>query len=64
MWTIVPTAGTCPAGTLPVWRLYNDRYAELDSNHRFVVDTELYRTMINSGWIGEGVAFCSPQPGG
>ena len=64
MWAIVPTAGACPAGTVPVWRLYNDRYAELDSNHRFVVDNELYRSMISRGWIGEGVAFCSPQPGG
>jgi len=60
MWIIVPEAGACPTGTVPVWRLYNNRYAQLDSNHRFVVDTETYRSMISDGWIGEGVAFCSP----
>jgi hypothetical protein len=47
-------------GTTPVWRLYNDRAAQLDSNHRFVASGETYRAMIAEGWIGEGVAFCSP----
>lgn len=57
---LLPTKGACPAGTTPVWRLYNDRAAELDSNHRFVASSETYRAMIAEGWIGEGVAFCSP----
>jgi len=59
--TLVPVANACPAGTDPVWRLYNNRHAEKDSNHRFVASSETYRTMIASGWIGEGVAFCSPR---
>lgn len=58
---LVPTAGTCPHGTLPVWRLYNNRFAQLDSNHRYVVSQDTYRHMIANGWIGEGVAFCSPE---
>lgn len=58
---LAPVANACPSGTAPVWRLYNDRYDWLDSNHRFVTSQETYRTMINEGWIGEGVAFCSPQ---
>ena len=57
---LLPMAGACPAGTDPVWRLFNDRYAERDSNHRFVTNSETYRTMIAAGWVGEGVAFCSP----
>lgn len=57
---LVPTAGTCPSGTLPVWRLYNNRFAQLDSNHRYVVSQDTYRHMIENSWIGEGVAFCSP----
>lgn len=57
---LLPVKGACPAGTTPVWRLYNDRAAHLDSNHRFVASSETYRTMIAAGWIGEGVAFCSP----
>lgn len=55
-----PIANACPVGTDPVWRLYNNRFAEMDSNHRFVSSSETYRTMVASGWTGEGVAFCSP----
>ena len=57
---LIPDRGACPAGTDPVWRLFNDRAAELDSNHRFVASSETYRAMMADGWIGEGVAFCSP----
>jgi serine protease len=57
---LLPVVGACPAGTDPVWRLYNNRFAEMDSNHRFVASSETYRTMIADGWQGEGVAFCSP----
>lgn len=57
---LVPTKGSCYPGTTPVWRLYNDRFAQSDSNHRFVASVDTYRHMIASGWIGEGVAFCSP----
>lgn len=59
---LIPTDDACPAGTSPVWRLYNDRFAYRDSNHRFVASGETYRTMIAAGWEGEGVAFCSPPP--
>ena len=58
---LVPTNGICPSGTVPVWRLYNNRFAQLDSNHRYVVSQGTYRHMIANGWIGEGVAFCSPE---
>ena len=58
---LVPTQGSCYPGTTPVWRLYNDRFAQADSNHRFVTSADTYRHMIANGWIGEGVAFCSPE---
>jgi hypothetical protein len=58
---LVPTQGSCYPGTTPVWRLYNDRFAQADSNHRFVTSTDTYRHMIANGWIGEGVTFCSPE---
>ena len=32
--TVQPLAGQCPAGTLPVLRAYNRRFAQNDSNHR------------------------------
>lgn len=57
---LVPTGGACPAGTTPVWRLYNDRFAQSDSNHRFVASMGIYHAMMADGWLGEGVAFCSP----
>jgi hypothetical protein len=58
---LVPTKGSCYPGTFPVWRLYNDRFAQVDSNHRFVNGADTYRHMMANGWIGEGVAFCSPE---
>ena len=57
---LVPAAGACPPGTSPVWRLYNNRFAQKDSNHRFVASAGIYHTMMADGWDGEGVAFCSP----
>lgn len=58
---LVPAAGTCPPGTAEVWRLYNNRFAQLDTNHRFVASPGIYRAMMADGWLGEGVAFCSPS---
>lgn len=59
--TLVATAGSCPAGADPIWRLYNHRAAANDSNHRFTSSTSDYRSMIAAGWIGEGAVFCSPR---
>lgn len=60
---LVPAAGgACAPGTDPIWRLYNNRHAQLDSNHRFVANLGIYHAMIADGWLGEGVAFCSPPP--
>lgn len=60
---LLPTAGVCPTRTQPVYRLYNGRADELDSNHRFVTSAEMYRALVADGWIGEGIAFCeAPSP--
>lgn len=57
----VPDAnGACTAGTLPVYRFFDNRR---DANHRYTVDLSLRRAMINRQWVPEGpsgVAFCSP----
>lgn len=55
--------GICPMGTQPVYRLYNDRAAEGDSNHRFTTDSDIYEQMEAEDWIPEGVAMCSPVTG-
>ena len=57
------TNGTCPAGTVPVYRLWNQR---IDSNHRYVTDTALRTAMIARGYLPEGygddgVAMCAPE---
>jgi|GEM_PF-1285550 len=69
---LVPVDGSCPTGTTPVWRLYNNEGHRNNSNHRYVTNHETYQALIANkplfidppedieGWIGEGVAFCSP----
>jgi serine protease len=57
-YALVPVNGECPQGTSPVWRSYNARAAEDDSNHRFTADPMQHLAM--TGWRDEGIAFCSP----
>lgn len=59
-YALVPTDGACPAGSDPVYRAYNGRAEQRDSNHRFTVDATLRSAMAWS-WTDEGVAFCSPR---
>jgi hypothetical protein len=55
----LPTAAGCPAGTKPVHRLYNNRFAFRDSNHRFTTIASEIQRLQAQGWIYEGVAFCA-----
>lgn len=52
-----PINGICASGDL-VFRVYNGRFAERDSNHRYVIDPATYLEMIALGWKGEGPVFC------
>jgi len=57
-----PPSGACPAGTGPVYRLWNQR---ADSNHRYTIDATIKAQMIARGYVAEGygpeaVAMCSP----
>lgn len=56
--------GTCPAGTVPIYRAWNGR---ADSNHRYTTDPAVQRAMIAKGYVAEGygpsdmpVAMCGP----
>ena len=53
--------GACPAGTIPVYRLYNNGMGNAP-NHRFVTSLAEQQHMINLGWIAEsygiGVGMC------
>ncbi len=55
------TTGACPAGTVPVYRLWNQRF---DSNHRFTTDAAVKAQMVAKGYVAEGygpekVAMCT-----
>jgi hypothetical protein len=56
--------GSCPAGTIPVYRLYNGGMGGA-SNQRLVTDANEFAQMVEDGWLpegqGVGVAFCSPE---
>ena len=54
----VPKNGVCPSDSVPVHRLYNNRFVFNDSNHRFTTDMEVVTRMTQAGWIYEGVKMC------
>ena len=59
-WALMPVNGQCPANTTPIYRMYNGRAAQADSNHRFTGDPMQYSAML-AGWIDENVQLCSPN---
>lgn len=57
------TTGACPDGTVPVYRLWNQRR---DSNHRYTTSAVIRSTMLLAGHAAEGygpqaVAMCAVQ---
>ncbi len=52
-------AGSCPVGTQPIYRAYNNRWMYNDSNHRFITNYATYLQMGERGWTLEGVVMCS-----
>jgi hypothetical protein len=63
----VPAAdGTCPAGTRPVYRMFNNGHGG-SPNHRYTTELSVRATMLAADWAAEGegpagVSFCSPLP--
>jgi len=53
--------GSCAAGLRPVHRLYNAGQGGAP-NHRFTTEVTVRAAMLASGWVYEGISFCSPQP--
>ncbi|HTQ01269.1 MAG TPA: hypothetical protein VMN56_18275 [Casimicrobiaceae bacterium] len=54
--------GACPAGTAPVYRLWNQR---ADTNHRYTTSVTVKAQMVAQGYAAEGygpdaVAMCAP----
>jgi hypothetical protein len=61
--SVEPAAPGCTNGHVPVYRLYNNRHAFRDANHRFTPDAATRDEMIAAGWIDEGVAWCALSGG-
>ena len=58
--TTPPMPGAiCPQGLVNVYRAYNNRFAEHDSNHRITANFNAYQSQIAQGWSGEGVVMCA-----
>jgi dienelactone hydrolase len=51
-------AGVCAADTIPVFRVYNNRYQQNDSNHRYTTSRSTREYMKGRGWLDEGTVFC------
>jgi len=45
------TNGACPVGTIPVYRLWNQR---VDSNHRYTTSAAIKEQMLAAGYLAEG----------
>ncbi|HZQ60924.1 MAG TPA: hypothetical protein VFC24_06210 [Casimicrobiaceae bacterium] len=57
-------AGACPAGTMPVYRVFN---ARADGNHRYTTDPAIRDQMVARGGVAEGygpnsVIMCAVSP--
>jgi hypothetical protein len=60
---VLPTAGTCPADTVAVYRVFSNR---ADANHRYTTDRAERDRMVARGWLAEGdgpdlVVMCAPR---
>lgn len=55
-----PVDGKCGGDAQTVYRVYNNRFVQNDSNHRYTTDLNLYAQMQSQGWLPEGVVFCAP----
>jgi hypothetical protein len=58
------TTGACPMGTIPVYRVFNDRH---DANHRYTTSPAIRDTMVALGWRREGYGpdatiMCATSP--
>jgi len=61
-YTIAPVGGDCPTGSFPIYRSYNNRFPQLDRNHRITPSPiDHLRAVYFLGYLEEGIAFCSPE---
>jgi len=46
------TSGSCPSGTTPIYRLYNEGQGG-EPNHRYYIDMAVKTEMLAKGWVAE-----------
>ena len=56
-YALLPQGGACFPGLQLVYRAYNNRALQMDSNHRFTTDADL-RAAMNASWVDEGAHLC------
>lgn len=57
--TTAAPVGFCPAGTVPVYRAFNNGPARgIDSNHRITTSLAGIQEVVARGWISEGIVLC------
>jgi cyclophilin family peptidyl-prolyl cis-trans isomerase len=57
-----PSSGSCPAGTAPVFRAYNNGFTRgVDSNHRLTSSAVALQEVVARGWSNEGAVMCAPN---
>ncbi|MEP7083830.1 MAG: hypothetical protein ABI854_03760 [Betaproteobacteria bacterium] len=59
MRVILPADGVCPLDSIPVYRVYNNRFAQNSSNHRYTTSRSIREFMKSNGWADEGTVFCA-----
>ncbi|MCP5195629.1 MAG: right-handed parallel beta-helix repeat-containing protein [Gammaproteobacteria bacterium] len=57
----LPDGETCPSGSRPVYRFYNNGFPTKDSNHRYTTDAGVAAEMRVKGWTDEGTKMCAPN---
>lgn len=53
-----PADEDCPAGRIPVTRLYNNGMGG-EANHRYLTSHSEIHATVAAGWLAEGVVFCA-----
>ena len=56
-----PVNGQCGADQQAIYRAYNNRFAQNDSNHRYASQLSNLQGLVGQGWTIEGTVFCAPR---
>lgn len=58
-YVMLPVGQQCAGNAPPVFRAYNNRYPQNDSNHRYATEYAVLQALQPQGWSIEGMVFCA-----